>query len=558
MAKKFLVAIDLNKNELQNAVLQNLAIAPENAKNGQAYYDTAENRFSFYENGAWVHYATLAEMQEALNGKVDVATYEGKVQELQTAIDGKANQSDFESLQQEFNDYKTTVDGLDYVNSEQYRQDQEALNNKDTELEQKINGVIADTYTKQEVDDKIAEKDSLPAQDGMGGKFLTTDGTTAAWADAVASVNGETGNVVVTAIQDSNTGSTMIKLWVGSKEQYDALDVKDENTLYYIQKDGEAIDVYELLDQKQNKLVAGDNISLSENEDGTVTIAGTYNYTLPVASADTLGGIKVGANLSIDENGVLSASSAVVSVNGQTGVVVLDKVSVGLENVDNTADKDKPISDATQAALDGKADKATTLAGYGIADAYTKEEIDAKVASVYKFKGSVEAVADLPTEGNVEGDVYNVKATGENYAWVAATDNEPGHWDDLGGDIDLTPYLTAEQIAEAYLNKTDAANTYLAKTDAAETYATKDELAAVSGGAVHKVVALNDELTPAGGVATWTVEHTFGADVVVTVKEVATNEEVITDVITTENTVTIKMNTSSNVTAGTYKVVLVG
>jgi hypothetical protein len=253
-----------------------------------------------------------------------------------------------------------------------------------------------------------------------------------------------------------------------------------------------------------------------------------------------------------------SASSAVVSVNGQTGVVVLDKVSVGLENVDNTADKDNPISDATQAALDGKADKATTLAGYGIADAYTKEEIDAKVSSVYKFKGSVEAVADLPTEGNIEGDVYNVKATGENYAWVAATDNEPGHWDDLGGDIDLTPYLTAEQIAEAYLNKTDAANTYLAKTDAAETYATKDELAAVSGGAVHKVVALNDELTPAGGVATWTVEHTFGADVVVTVKEVATNEEVITDVITTENTVTIKMNTSSNVTAGTYKVVLVG
>ena len=558
MAKKFLVAIDLNKNELQNAVLQNLAIAPENAKNGQAYYDTAENRFSFYENGAWVHYATLAEMQEALNGKVDVATYEGKVQELQTAIDGKANQSDFESLQQEFNDYKTTVDGLDYVNSEQYRQDQEALNNKDTELEQKIDGVIADTYTKQEVDDKIAEKDSLPAQDGMNGKFLTTDGTTAAWADAVASVNGETGNVVVTAIQDSNTGSAMIKLWVGSKEQYDALDVKDENTLYYIQKDGEAIDVYELLDQKQNKLVAGDNISLSENEDGTVTIAGTYNYTLPVASADTLGGIKVGANLSIDENGVLSASSAVVSVNGQTGVVVLDKVSVGLENVDNTADKDKPISDATQAALDEKADKATTLAGYGITDAYTKEEVDAKVSSVYRFKGSVEAVADLPTEGNVEGDVYNVKATGENYAWVAATDNEPGHWDDLGGDIDLTPYLTAEQIAEAYLNKTDAAATYLAKTDAAETYATKDELAAVSGGAVHKVVALNDELTPAGGVATWTVEHTFGEDVVVTVKEVATNEEVITDVITTENTVTIKMNTSSNVTAGTYKVVLVG
>lgn len=36
--------------------------------------------------------------------------------------------------------------------------------------------------------------------------------------------------------------------------------------------------------------------------------AGGESYTLPVASADTLGGIKIGKNLSIDENGVVSAS----------------------------------------------------------------------------------------------------------------------------------------------------------------------------------------------------------------------------------------------------------
>lgn len=48
------------------------------------------------------------------------------------------------------------------------------------------------------------------------------------------------------------------------------------------------------------------------------------------------------------------------------------KSSLGLNNVDNTSDADKPISDATQAALDEKADKATTLAGYGITDAASK------------------------------------------------------------------------------------------------------------------------------------------------------------------------------------------
>lgn len=36
--------------------------------------------------------------------------------------------------------------------------------------------------------------------------------------------------------------------------------------------------------------------------------ANPYSYTLPTASADTLGGIKVGSGLSIDNNGVLSAS----------------------------------------------------------------------------------------------------------------------------------------------------------------------------------------------------------------------------------------------------------
>lgn len=44
------------------------------------------------------------------------------------------------------------------------------------------------------------------------------------------------------------------------------------------------------------------------------------------------------------------------SVAGKIGDVVLNKTDVGLSNVDNTADLDKPISTATQAALDTKAD----------------------------------------------------------------------------------------------------------------------------------------------------------------------------------------------------------
>lgn len=120
------------------------------------------------------------------------------------------------------------------------------------------------------------------------------------------------------------------------------------------------------------------------------------------------------------------------------------KSQIGLSNVDNTADLNKPISTATQNALNNKADKAITLSGYGITDAYTKTEIDSKISSVYKFKGSVDTVEELPVDENTVGDVYNVTITGDNYAWT-----EEG-WDKLAGDIDLTPYLLKSEAQTNY------------------------------------------------------------------------------------------------------------
>ena len=62
---------------------------------------------------------------------------------------------------------------------------------------------------------------------------------------------------------------------------------------------------------------------------------------------------------------------AVDSVNGQTGVVVLDKTDIGLGNVDNTTDLLKPISTATQVALDAKRFKDALIVGSSDADYIT-------------------------------------------------------------------------------------------------------------------------------------------------------------------------------------------
>lgn len=50
----FLSNLNLSGCELQNAVIQNLAAAPSNPKNGQLYYDTVDNKLYLRQNNAWV------------------------------------------------------------------------------------------------------------------------------------------------------------------------------------------------------------------------------------------------------------------------------------------------------------------------------------------------------------------------------------------------------------------------------------------------------------------------------------------------------------------------
>lgn len=117
----------------------------------------------------------------------------------------------------------------------------------------------------------------------------------------------------------------------------------------------------------------------------------------------------------------------------------------------------------TKTDVDGKlavkADKATTLAGYGIIDAYTKEETDAKVSSVYRFKGSVATYSALPTSGQAVGDVWNVEDTGANYAWTGDS------WDKLSETIDLTPYLTKDDAGNTYATKQEVTTGLNGKQD---------------------------------------------------------------------------------------------
>ena len=228
------------------------------------------------------------------------------------------------------------------------------------------------------------------------------------------------------------------------------------------------------LNEKQDNLTTGYGISIENNvitntvpnvqsdwlaEEGNAVIINkpnlaSYNdledkpvipseYVLPIASSSQLGGIKVGSGLNISEtDGTLSVKTAIINYND-----LEHKPSIGgitLIEGQTAEDLDLATSKATQSALNLKADKADTLAGYGITDAYTKEEVEARLSSVYKFKGSVPTIDHLPLENNVIGDVYNVEDTGANYAW------DGDKWDKLSETIDLTPYALKSTTLAGY------------------------------------------------------------------------------------------------------------
>lgn len=162
-----------------------------------------------------------------------------------------------------------------------------------------------------------------------------------------------------------------------------------------------------------NKVLSDNNYSDEDKTKLAAIEAGANNYELPIASANDLGGIRLGNGLAVDERGVVNT-------------VANNNINVNWANITNTPN---------------------TVAGFGLTDAATKSEVaavEAKITGVYKYTGSVATVADLDEiEDPDNGVVYNVEEDGQNYAWNAINET----WDSLGAIIDLSGYLTEDDIS---------------------------------------------------------------------------------------------------------------
>lgn len=163
-------------------------------------------------------------------------------------------------------------------------------------------------------------------------KHSTADinGLDAALAEAgkVKSVNGQTGTVTIAAVPAGGSAGQVLKKTSTGYDWGTDNDTQPDLTPYAKKADVTA-DLDEKVDKVSGKGLSTEDYTTDEKDKLAGIAEGANNYTLPVASAQTLGGVKVGDGIN-------------VSAEGKISVQVADGANPGLSLNNYTAeDKDK-------------------------------------------------------------------------------------------------------------------------------------------------------------------------------------------------------------------------
>ena len=249
-----------------------------------------------------------------------------------------------------------------------------------------------------------------------------------------------------------------------------------------------------------NKLKPGKDVSISE--DNTISIAidsdsleqslATLQSNIDKEAATARAAeTKLGNDIATEKNRAQSAEQT-ISTNLQNEINRSTQIDTQHTNAINKEIQDRKEAIATEVSdrnaailvetnrakakeeeLDNKITDHTTATNATLAlkadksDTYTKSQVDAKLSGAYKVKGS-STFENLPTEGNVVGDVYNITNAfdlddkhydpGTNVVWT-----EEG-WDPLSGSFDTTAIEgniqdVADNLAQEILDRTQADTT---------------------------------------------------------------------------------------------------
>lgn len=174
------------------------------------------------------------------------------------------------------------------------------------------------------------------------------------------------------------------------------LKAKIENTIYEMMVKTTAANVYvddsTTLAAKLSTLIA-DIATKASSTDLTTGLAGKADSKHTHAEADITGLTAKLNTLATSE----SVSSAIDGLRQEMlGDTPVEAYNTFTELAAYIADH-KEVSDALTEAVGKKADKATTISGYGITDAYTKTETDKKISDAVATATGGESAASVKT-----------------------------------------------------------------------------------------------------------------------------------------------------------------
>lgn len=298
----------------------------------------------------------------------------------------------------------------------------------------------ADVYTKQEVDNKLATKQATLIQgtnitlsepdsegkvtisatqpDGLATKTELTEGLATKLDTSV--YNSEKANFALKSEIPDTSG-------LATKEEISDMETKTSAAATYQPKGNYAgqqevtdltANVTALQANKQDTLVSGTNIKTINGQsllgEGNIEI---QQSELPIASADTLGGVKVGTGLSINPEGVLSADSP---------------------EWNNISGKPEDIVNITE-RLASKLDTAT----------YNSEKSSFATKDELNSKADASAIADMATQTWVQGQGYLTEVPSNYVTNSELTEGLAGKQDkgDYALKSDLNTLATKEELA---------------------------------------------------------------------------------------------------------------
>lgn len=171
--------------------------------------------------------------------------------------------------------------------------------------------------------------------------------------------------------------------------------------------------------------------------DTTKVDVSTYNAAMVQASAALNTKLSVSRTTDDDDTGYILAATLANNANPQISFEVLSSTGLDLYYT-KKADLMYYVQKETGKGLstnDYTTAEKNKLAAFSVASDYA---LKSDITNMYKYKGSVATVSDLPSSGNTTGDVYNVEATGMNYAWNGQA------WDALGEIFTITAITNSE------------------------------------------------------------------------------------------------------------------